>query len=415
LQLQDGTDNLGTLAFSFPLGKPVSILSQNFDTGVTVPALPSGWTTTTSGGAVAWVTSSTTRDTTPNSAYAAESTSNGVAELLSPVIPISSSVAQLSFRNSFNCETDPALLTNSFDGGVLELKIGAGPFMDILAAGGSFVTNGYNRTIGVTNTDNPLFGRQAWSGLSGGFISTIVNLPVAAAGQSVQFKWRFATDNGNFYGGFGWYIDGVAVTDGYACCSSSADLAVTQAGPSNPVILGGNITYTLAVSNLGPALASSVTVTDILPANVTFVSATVGTTNLSGAVISQLGSVSTSTATNFSIVVTPLAAGLFTNSATLSSSTSDPASANNSALQIAVVMTPPVLTNLSLGSTAISLSLASLKGVNYQLEYKNLLTDPNWTALIPLFPGTGGAIVLQDTNAPPSLTRFYRVRCLNGF
>jgi hypothetical protein len=46
----------------------------------------------------------------------------------------------LSFRHSYITEFN-------FDGGVLEVKIGAGGFQDVFAAGGSFVEGGYNRTL----------------------------------------------------------------------------------------------------------------------------------------------------------------------------------------------------------------------------------------------------------------------------
>jgi len=57
----------------------------------------------------------------------------------------------------------------AYDGGVLEVKIGTGAFTDILTAGGSFVSGGYNKKIDPTD-DNPLDGRRCWSGLSGDFI-----------------------------------------------------------------------------------------------------------------------------------------------------------------------------------------------------------------------------------------------------
>ena len=71
----------------------------------------------------------------------------------------------MTFRNNFNTETDPSDRSIAYDGGVLEIRIGAGQFMDILAAGGAFVSGGYDRTIAPTNTDNPLAGRAVWAGL----------------------------------------------------------------------------------------------------------------------------------------------------------------------------------------------------------------------------------------------------------
>ena len=56
-----------------------------------------------------------------------------------------------------------------------KFHINGGAFMDILAAGGSFVTGGYNVTIsGCRN--NSLEGRMGWGHNSGGYITTTVNL-----------------------------------------------------------------------------------------------------------------------------------------------------------------------------------------------------------------------------------------------
>ena len=75
----------------------------------------------------------------------------------SPSIPITSPAAQLTFRQNYSFEGT----TTFFDGGVLEISIGGGAFTDIITAGGTFVTGGYNATIDATHA-NPLGGRSAW-------------------------------------------------------------------------------------------------------------------------------------------------------------------------------------------------------------------------------------------------------------
>ncbi len=55
--------------------------------------------------------------------------------------------------------------------------------------------------------------------------------------------------------------------------TSVADLAITKSDDPDPVIPGTLLTYTLIVTNLGPSAAVNVVVTDMLPAQVTFVSA----------------------------------------------------------------------------------------------------------------------------------------------
>ena len=54
----------------------------------------------------------------------------------------------------------------------------------------------------------------------------------------------------------------------------AADLAVTKTDSPDPVAVGQQLTYTVGVSNAGPSSATGITVTDTLPAGVTFNSAT---------------------------------------------------------------------------------------------------------------------------------------------
>ncbi len=82
----------------------------------------------------------------------------------------------------------------------MEISINGGAFNDIITAGGTFLSGGYNSHIGPDPGFNPLENRDAWTGLSGGtaaaptYITSIVRLPAAAAGQNVQFKWRQGSD-----------------------------------------------------------------------------------------------------------------------------------------------------------------------------------------------------------------------------
>ena len=412
LQLQDGPVNLGTVPFTFVLGKPVTPLSQAFD-GVTPPALPAGWSSTNSGGGVRWVTSTALRDGPPNAAFAAEPTNSGLTELSSPVVPIATPSAQLSFRNNFNTETDPADTNAAYDGGVLEIRIGAGQFTDILAAGGAFVSGGYNRTIAATNTDNPLAGRAVWAGLSGGFITTAVNLPATAAGQSVQFKWRFGTDIGNYYGGLGWYIDTVSVRDGFQCCNSVTDLAVGLSPAQSLAGLGQVFFYSIMVTNSGLQAANNVTLTDLLPTNVVFSSASAGGQLANVTVTWDLGTLPAGSGTNLTLAVIPATLDVITNTVTVASVTPDQAPGNNTATALATVLMPPTipLNNLSVTASNVSLLVNSLAGVNYTLEYKSALSDPAWVPLLPPTPGTGGPITLLDPNPPSDSSRFYRLSC----
>ncbi len=212
LQLQDGPRNVGLVAFNFTLGKPIVTATQNFDT-VTPPALPAGWSASPSG---VWVTTSVQRDTLPNSAFASDPSTVTDQQLISPVFPVTGPNALLNFRHFY--DTEPG-----FDGGVLEISINGGAFSDIITAGGTFITGGYNGSIS-TSFSNPLGGRAAWTGSSGGFVVTTVSLPGQAIGN-IQFRWRLGSDSSD--SGNGWYVDTLALSVGYSCCTGAPPVTLT--------------------------------------------------------------------------------------------------------------------------------------------------------------------------------------------
>jgi subtilisin-like proprotein convertase family protein len=202
--------------------------SQNFD-GVVAPALPAGWTAVTNiscGTTTPWVTNSTTSDNPPNSASTNDPGCISDEWLNSQTFPIASTTATMTFRRSNNLE-------NGFDGLVLEISIGGGPFQDILVAGGSFVTGGYNGTISV-NFGSPIAGRQAWTGNSAGFVTTTVNLPASASGQNVVFRFRRATDSS--VTGVGAFIDNITLT---GCAVPVAPCAENFDGVTAPALPSG--------------------------------------------------------------------------------------------------------------------------------------------------------------------------------
>ena len=186
-QLKDGTRALGVATIVLPLGSPNSAVtfSEEFD-GIAAPALPAGWSSSVSGTGAAWATSAAEQDTPPNAVFAADPGFVTDNQLTTPAIPITARDARLSFRHSYDTEA-------GYDGGVLEISINAGGFVDILSTGDAFITNGYNGTISAYY-QNPLAGRAAWTGNSGGFVTTSVALPTGLVGQSIQLRWRFGSD-----------------------------------------------------------------------------------------------------------------------------------------------------------------------------------------------------------------------------
>ena len=187
------------------------VFSENFD-NVMPPTLPLGWIATNAQGPPPlWVTSNAgvpppPYDSFPNAAFIDDPAVVSDKRLDSAPIygPILEPETPFTFRHSYNLEAsgnDPNL---GFDGGVLEISIDNGnTYQDILAIGGTFLTGGYNRTIS-TDRGSPIAGRQAWSGNSGGFISTEFTLPFIFAG-GLRVRWRMVSDTTGT--GEGWRVD----------------------------------------------------------------------------------------------------------------------------------------------------------------------------------------------------------------
>ena len=179
-----------------------------------------------------WTTAAATSGTAPAGAFVGDPGFVSDRSLDTPSIPISSASARLKFRNHYD-------LDGTFDGGVLEISIGGGAFRDILASGGRFAANGYNGTI-RSGFASPIAGRQAWTGASAGYITTVVDLPAAAAGRNVVLRWRLGSDDS--VASAGWRIDTISIVDGFTCCAPIAvSLEVDGHVPTNrPGALGLN-------------------------------------------------------------------------------------------------------------------------------------------------------------------------------
>lgn len=112
------------------------------------------------------------------------------------------------------------------------------------------------------------------------------------------------------------------------------DVAISKSDDVDPVDAGGTLVYTLSVSNAGPSTATGVTITDSLPADVSFVSATTtqGSVSESGGVVTvNLGTLANAGSAMVTVTVTAAddAVGTVTNTATVSTNEADTNTANN--------------------------------------------------------------------------------------
>lgn len=120
------------------------------------------------------------------------------------------------------------------------------------------------------------------------------------------------------------------------------DLAITVVGPPEEVLVGGSLTYSLVVYNLGAASATGVVVSDQLPAGAVFVSATAsqGTCSGTGPVSCDLGTLASGASAFVDLVVTPSEAGEYTNTAEVNTAGEVNPTNNSAAVTVNVAPQP---------------------------------------------------------------------------
>jgi len=122
--------------------------------------------------------------------------------------------------------------------------------------------------------------------------------------------------------------------------AADADMALAMVANPATVFVSANYTYNITVKDLGQANAANVMVTDTLPANVTFVSAVPSQGSCSGTttITCTLGTVNFNASATVAITVTaPATAAMIPNTATVSTTSTDPVASNNSATVLVVV------------------------------------------------------------------------------
>ncbi|HUJ09511.1 MAG TPA: PKD domain-containing protein [Verrucomicrobiae bacterium] len=144
------------------------------------------------------------------------------------------------------------------------------------------------------------------------------------------------------------FFNAMSILPNPADTSLFADLAIDKTvSPASPIV-GSNMTYTVTVTNNGPSSATDVTVTDALPASVTFLSATptqgTCTTDALGRVVCDLGVMASNDIVSVAIVGTPSSAGEITNIAVVTALNVDNDLTNNEATNIVTVLPAAGLT-----------------------------------------------------------------------
>src|SRR5262245_8499436 len=130
---------------------------------------------------------------------------------------------------------------------------------------------------------------------------------------------------------------------------NGADLAVVKTGPAL-VTEGHDLTYHLAATNNGPAAATGVVVSDTLPTNPTFVSASAGCTEAAGVVTCTVGNLASGASAGFDITVTAGSAGTsLTDTASIDGDQFDPDLTNNTSTLVTTLNHNPICTAVNGG------------------------------------------------------------------
>lgn len=130
--------------------------------------------------------------------------------------------------------------------------------------------------------------------------------------------------------------------DELTAIEGATDLTISKTDFPDPVVVGTPLTYTLVVSNSGPAAAASATLTDTLPASVILGPLPSGCTPGAPTFTCTLGYLDVYSSTTLSFVVTPTVLGVITNTAgiTVTPGATDPGPGDNLATQPTTVNAP---------------------------------------------------------------------------
>lgn len=187
-----------------------------------------------------------------------------------------------------------------------------------------------------------------------------------------------------------------------------AELAVYGTSTPNPSYVDQAYQYTIVVTNMGPAAASNLRLSSILPDSVTVLSSTpaFNSVTLTGVEYS-LGSLAVGASQTITLQVSSSAAGRITNMVSVVADEIDLQPQNSSAAIVTRINRVVTLAGsaTSLPSGQFGLNLAGQPGLTYVIQVSTNLVD--WT---PIYTNTtlNGVVSFTDTNAANANLKFYR-------
>jgi uncharacterized repeat protein (TIGR01451 family) len=180
----------------------------------------------------------------------------------------------------------------------------------------------------------------------------------------------------------------------------------------NPTIINQQFRYLVSVTNNGPATATGVYVTNVLPSSVTFISCSGNCSGPSGnVVICNIGTLASGEGLTLIITVQANAAGAITAFASVTGNELDLNLANNVASLKTTVLPEPglVLAHKDLTNNDLVISWpAASTNFDFRIEATDSLSPPNWLPVSGLLTPSGGSITI--TFSPTNRARFFRLR-----
>ena len=318
LQLQDGVQDLGTVAFHFTLGGEVTFgnaapISIN-QLGAATP-YPSTISVSGVNGVISKVRVTFTK---VSHTYPDDIDALIAGPLGQKLILMSDAGGSTAIVNK----------TLTFDGGA-----GTGLPNEAVIEAGDFLPTNYDSG---TEPGGDLFPAPAPVG-------SVASSFLAFNSTDPNGTWSLfihddgGNDSGSISGGWALAIT-VAVP-----VNPLANLSIVANATPNPAIVGEPLTYTLTVANLGPSNAPSVVVNDTIPAGSSFVEAIPSQGSASftaGVVTASLGTINNGASATVTVTVIPTTSGFKTNSATVSAVSGDLDPGNNTATTVLVANNP---------------------------------------------------------------------------
>lgn len=244
-----------------------------------------------------------------------------------------------------------------------------------------------------------------------GFISLPTDLQIDASRKGVDRSpdgvgsWRNTpgTGSGSFASRCGGNTPG----------GSAADLSVSKTASASSIALDGSVSFTITVTNLGPSIASTLAVTEKLPAGFAYVShtATAGTYSATNG-LWTIGSLAVNGSQILTVTASGTASGTLVNTASAVSDNTDPVTSNNTASATVTVQSSAGGFNaVDVGANALTGKIKTkVAGQAFSLDIHALdsvgtaaQTSFNGTVQVQLLGAAPGA-ALDARNCPVSST-----------